>query len=69
MESFISLFSNREFQLLAHGIPHETTAVTVFVSRHFQHLKNELAECRGDETSSFSSSLKQCHVIKNADVW
>jgi hypothetical protein len=41
--------------LLAHGILHETTAVTVIVSHHFQRLGNELAECRGNETDYFSS--------------
>jgi hypothetical protein len=44
--------------LLAHGIPRETMAVTVVVSRHFQRLGNELAECRGDETGLFSSLIK-----------
>jgi hypothetical protein len=44
--------------LLAHGIPHETTAVTVVVSRYFQRFGNELAECYGDETGSFSSLVK-----------
>jgi hypothetical protein len=44
--------------LLAHGIPYETPAVTVVISRYFQHLGNELAECREDETSSFSSLIK-----------
>jgi hypothetical protein len=44
--------------LMVHGIPHETTAVTVVVSRHFQRLGNELAECHGDETGFFSSLIK-----------
>jgi hypothetical protein len=44
--------------LVVHGIPHETTAVTVVVSRYFQRLVNELAECRGDETGCFSSFIK-----------
>jgi hypothetical protein len=44
--------------LLAHGILRETTAVTMVLSRHFQRLGNELAECRGDETDSFSSLIK-----------
>jgi hypothetical protein len=44
--------------LVVHGILHETTAVTVVVSRHFQRLGNELAECREDETGSFSSLVK-----------
>jgi hypothetical protein len=42
MESFISLFPN----------------LTIIVSRYFQRLVNELAECRGDETGSFSSFIK-----------
>jgi hypothetical protein len=54
--------------LLAHVILCKTTAVTVIVSRHFQHLGNELAECRGDETGSSSSLIKSVPHHKNTDV-
>jgi hypothetical protein len=54
--------------LLAYGILHETTAVTVVVSRHFQRLGNELAECHGDETGFFSFLIKSVPHHKNADV-
>jgi hypothetical protein len=55
--------ANRRRAREAHGILHETTTVIVVVSRYFQRLGNELAECRGDETDSFSS-LNQRHIIK-----
>jgi hypothetical protein len=54
--------------LLAHGIPYETAAVTVIVSRHFQPLGNELAECHGDEIGSFSFLIKSVPYRQNADV-
>jgi hypothetical protein len=55
--------------LLAHGILHEITAVTVVVSRHFKRLENELAECvMGMKLVPSLPSLNQCHIIKNADV-
>jgi hypothetical protein len=54
--------------LLVYRILHETTAVTVVVLRHFQRFGNELAECRRDETGSFSSLIKSVSYYQNADV-